>query len=129
MGFSRPHDHRQGRLPEAKCPGSEAMKQRAFGAFSGAPECTLEVPVIKNGSWQRRRSAVLRPQRVELPDAAKCHGPPCRALSDQFKLHFGFPQEIAESAGLVIPIAKLVEVDRCADRHCFSEVIQNETRG
>lgn len=66
---------------------------------------------------------------MELPDAAKCHGPGRRALSDKFKLHLGFRQEIAEGPALVIPTAELVEVEPRTDGHCLSEVIQNETRG
>ena len=81
------------------------------------------------GAWIGRSAAGFAPARGQLPDAPKCHRPGSRALSDQFKLHFGFIQEIAEGAAFVIPTAELVEVEPRTDRHCFSEVIQNETRG
>jgi hypothetical protein len=90
------------------------------------PEGLRPIEPVEHGL---RSAAGFARARVKLSDAPKCHRPGSRALSDQFKLHFGFIQEIAEGAAFVIPTAELVEVEPRTDRHCFSEVIQNETRG
>jgi hypothetical protein len=134
----------RGRTPLGSVPSNHPLKKLDpivgnFGILTGRRERTLAVtgsPAFRKALRRiepvehgLRSAAGFAPARVKLPDAPKCHRPGSRALSDHFKLHFGFIQEIAEGAAFVIPTAELVEVEPRTDRHCFSEVIQNETRG
>src|SRR5215472_9308370 len=99
------------------------MRLSGAGELSDGPQTDRT-----NGAWVAFGCA-FAPAEVELPNTPKCHGPGSRALPNQFKLHCGLPQEIAEGPALVIPAAELVEVETRTDRHCLSEVIQNETGG